>query len=240
MLTFPVAPRLESGRKPQNLTCDGINPRPVGVDRVMRRTLLIVLILAFGVAEADARRRGHRHRPHQAYPVERYAPPVVPGARYRSPPARHSAAPPGRFESPQRAQDDAARLVPPGWQLQPPDPNWNGRRYLSPDGTASVAYYSSPTDQEPIAAHMKAIAFVDGEEITYLRGERDWIVVSGLKGDRIFYRKAALACGGKSWHHLAFEYPAAAKRNMDGLVTHVARALDDYENYGCEPPQSSR
>jgi hypothetical protein len=205
----------------------------------MQRTILIVLILAFGVVEADARRRGHRSP--RAYPaVERYAPAVVPGARYRSPSARYGAAPTGRYESPRRTQDDASRLVPPGWQLQPPDPNWNGRRYLSPDGTASVAYYSAPTDQEPIAAHMKAIAFVDGEEITYLRGERDWIVVSSLKGDRIFYRKAALACGRKSWHHLAFEYPAEAKRNMDGLVTNVARALDDYENYGCEPALSSR
>src|SRR5436190_5653853 len=140
----------------------------------MRRTLLIVLILAFGVAEADARRRGHRHRHHSDDAIERYAPPVVPEAGYRSP-ERYGASPPSRYASTRRTQADAARLIPPGWQLQPPDPNWKGRRYLSPDGAASVAFYVSPTDQEPIAAHMKVLAFVDGEEITYLRGERDRI-----------------------------------------------------------------
>jgi hypothetical protein len=205
----------------------------------MRTALLVILILAFGLSEADARRRKHRH--HHYYTIERHAlPPTEEGRRYEPPPEIYGAVPRGRYDLPRRARDDASRLVPPGWQLQPPDPNWNGRRYVSPDGSAWVAFYSTPADKEPIAGHMKAIAFMDGEEITFLRGERDWIVVSGLKGERIFYRKAALACGGKTWHNMAFEYPAAAKRSMDGLVTSVARALDDYENAGCEPPVSSR
>jgi hypothetical protein len=45
---------------------------------------------------------------------------------------------------------------------------------------------------------MKAVAFADGEQITHLRGERSWIEVSGFKGDRIFYRKAIVVCGGNS------------------------------------------
>jgi hypothetical protein len=205
----------------------------------MRRTLLVILILAFGILEAEARRRGHHHH-YRSYDVERYEPAAMPRARYRSPTVGYGAGPRERAESPRPRQDDAGRLVPPSWQLQPPDPNWSGRRYLSPDGTASVAFYSAAADQEPIAAHMKAVAFADGEEVNYLRAEREWIVVSGLKGERIFYRKAALACGGKSWHHVAFEYPVAAKRSMDGLVTFVSRALDDYENSGCDAPVSSR
>lgn len=193
---------------------------------------MIILILAFGIVEADARR--HRHRHYSNYAIERYAPPIGSGPRYRSPSIGYRASPPGRYESRWRTQNDAAGLIPPGWQLQPPDPGWKGRRYQSPDGTASVAFYSASADQEPIAAHMKAVAFVDGEQVTYLRSEHDWIAVSGFKGDRIFYRKAALACGGKTWRHVAFEYPAEKKQSMDGLVTHVARALDDYENYGCD------
>ena len=64
---------------------------------------------------------------------------------------------------------------------------------------------------EPITSHMQSVAFAEGGTVTYLRGERDWIVVSGTKGDRIFYRKAVIACGGKVWHHVAFEYPVALK-----------------------------
>lgn len=206
---------------------------------IMRTTFLIVLILAFGIAEADARRHHHHHRHYSHYAIERYAPPSMPGSRYSPPSVRYGAPPPRRDESRLRTQTDAAWLIPPGWQLQPPDPDWKGRRYQSPDGIASVAFYSTAVGHEPIAAHMKAIAFVDGEQITYLRSERDWIAVSGLKGYRMFYRKAALACGGKTWHHVAFEYPAENKSSMDGLVTHVARALDDYENFDCDPALSA-
>jgi hypothetical protein len=34
------------------------------------------------------------------------------------------------------------------------------------------------------------------ERITYERQGQTWIVASGYHGDRIFYRKAMLACGG--------------------------------------------
>ena len=139
-----------------------------------------------------------------------------------------------------RTQQAPVPLIPAGWQLQPADPDWKGKRYVSPDGAASVALYTALTEQEPIPAHKKAFAFVEGEELTFLQSERDWIVVSGLKGDRMFYRKAALACGGRSWHHVAFEYPAEAKRSMEGVVTDTVRALDDYENTGCDPTVSSR
>ena len=58
---------------------------------------------------------------------------------------------------------------------------------------------------EPVAAHMDTVATQQGEGVTYLRRERDWLAVSGLKGGRIFYRKAVIACGGNMWHHIAFE-----------------------------------
>src|SRR5262249_9537692 len=88
-------------------------------------------------------------------------------------------------------------MVPPNWELQAPDSNWKGNRFLSPDGSSWLTAYASLTTTEPIASHMQSIAFAEGETVTYLRGERDWIAVSGMKGNRIFYRKAVIACGGK-------------------------------------------
>jgi hypothetical protein len=41
------------------------------------------------------------------------------------------------------------------------------------------------TATEPITSHMQSVAFAEGETVTYLRGERDWIVVSGTKGDAV-------------------------------------------------------
>ena len=86
---------------------------------------------------------------------------------------------------------------------------------------------------------MQSVAFAEGETLTYLRGERDWIAVSGSKGDRIFYRKAIITCGGKAWHHIAFEYPIALKREMDPYVTRAAFIVNQAENDGCENATSS-
>jgi hypothetical protein len=208
----------------------------------MRRLLLVVLILAFGIDSADARRRKHRYR---SYPPVYMIPPQVPAAAMPAmrdfDPRRMQPAPSApRRDGPLRyAYGNPAELVPPDWRLQAPDPNWKGRRFMSPDATAWLAIYAIPVGDRPVAEHMQTLAFVEGEEITYLRGERTWIAVSGNKGDRIFYRKAVLACAGKRWHHVAFEYPAAAKRSLDEFVNRAAEAVHDSQNDGCETPVSS-
>ena len=65
---------------------------------------------------------------------------------------------------------------------------------------------------------MQSVAFTEGETLTYLQGQRDWIVVSGIKDDRIFYRKATIACDGKVWHHIAFEYPSRQRQDDSSFV----------------------
>ncbi|MGB9042658.1 MAG: hypothetical protein WCC81_09315, partial [Pseudolabrys sp.] len=37
--------------------------------------------------------------------------------------------------------DTTALWLPPDWQRQPADPNWQGERFLSPDGMASFSAY---------------------------------------------------------------------------------------------------
>ena len=100
-----------------------------------------------------------------------------------------------------------------------------GEGFVSPDGSSWFAAYSSPVASEPVAAHMNRVTTQDGEAITYIRREPDWLAVSGLKGSRIFYRKAVIACGGKIWHHIAFkDLPAVRKRQMDPFVVRASRA----------------
>src|SRR6188472_359744 len=115
----------------------------------MPRILLISLLAVLVWTPADARWRHHHHYHH----------------------------------GPKTAQHDSAQqsrmLVPPGWQRQTADPNWPVERYLSPDGTGSFSAYITPVAQEPIAQHMKTVAFVDGEQITRLRGKKSWFEVSG-------------------------------------------------------------
>jgi hypothetical protein len=112
------------------------------------------------------------------------------------------------------------------------------QREHPPEGLASFDFYTTAADNQPITEHMKSFAFGDGDEITSLAGERTWIAASGFKGDRLFYRKAALACGGDRWHHIAFEYPANAKRSMQDFVRRAVEMLDSSQNAGCDTPLS--
>jgi len=135
-----------------------------------------------------------------------------------------------RSSDPQRQGIPA--VLPPDWILQPPDPNWHGKRLTSPDGRASLAI-SEDLASTDIAAYMRSVAERDGERVTYQRRGQSWIVVSGFKGDHIFYRKAMLACGNRSWHHISFDYPAAETRAYDRFVTRTEKALAAHRNDGC-------
>ncbi len=130
-------------------------------------------------------------------------------------------------------------MIPPDWKKQPSDQTaLDGARFVSPDGSASFDFYTTAAHNEPIANHMKGFAFGDGDEITSLAGERTWIAASGFKGDRLFYRKAALACGGDRWHHIAFDYPISARRSMQDFIKRAVEKLDSGENEGCATPLS--
>ncbi len=139
-----------------------------------------------------------------------------------------------RSSDPQRQGIPA--VLPPDWILQPPDPNWHGKRLTSPDGRASLAI-SEDLASTDIAAYMRSVAERDGERVTYQRRGQSWIVVSGFKGDHIFYRKAMLACGNRSWHHISFDYPAAETRAYDRFVTRTEKALAAHRQDGCPPPR---
>jgi len=192
----------------------------------MRKVLLVACALLVSVTSSEARhRRWHWHGHYVGAAPYAYGFATSEDSLRRRRSWRGSANP--------------ADMVPPNWQLQPPDPNWNGKRFLSPDGSSSLAVYAFSTASEPIASHMQSVAFAKDEMPTYLRGERNWIVVSGTKGDRIFYRKATIACGGKAWHHIAFEYPIALKREMDLFVMRAATIIDQAENDGCESATTS-
>jgi len=186
----------------------------------MGRILLIALLLALTVSDADARRRHHRHW--RDAPVMM----IAPGPAMGMPREMRG------YDTPREGHASSG-FIPADWKLQPEDPNFSGRRYMAPDGSAWLALYSAPVDKDKVAAHLKDVAFAEGEEVTYIRGARDWLAVSGLKGDRVYYRKAALACGGTTWRHIAFEYPAEQKPALDRVVERAAQAFDRLAEESC-------
>ena len=189
----------------------------------MRATPLIVCVLLLNAQSADAR-HFHFHWRHWGHVRALPAPSLDPSALPESRSERASTRVLGR------------RFPPPDWQLQPVDRDQKGRRYLAPNGEASLTFYASPADQETESAHLKSVAFADGEQMLSLAGNRDELLVTSTKGDRMFVRKARLACGGQEWHHVALEFPARARSGYALVVAQAVRTLDLVDGDGCMHP----
>jgi hypothetical protein len=117
--------------------------------------------------------------------------------------------------------------------LQPVDPKEKGRRYQSPDGAASLVFYASPAGRESASEHFKLVAFVDREDVLKLAGTQGELLVTGTRNERMFVRKARLACDGHEWHHVAVEFPINAQREYARVGEQAVRALDLADDDGC-------
>jgi hypothetical protein len=116
--------------------------------------------------------------------------------------------------------------VPADWTSDPPPDNGDGLRFRSPDGRASIAVYGRLNMSDTVEEAMKDYEEPGKDEtITYRHRERRALVVSGIRGDTIFYSRHLLSCRDEIWNSVHLEYPAAEKEAYDALVTHVARSL---------------
>ena len=116
-------------------------------------------------------------------------------------------------------------IVPPGWTSEPVQSGHMIIRYVSPDRRAVLTLRDMPGGQ-PVSALLHR----GGESVTYRQRGRSWTVVSGYRGDQIYYRRANLACGGQRWHLIELNYPAAEKRAMDATVTYISHRLGRYRD----------
>jgi hypothetical protein len=185
----------------------------------MRAFLVIIITLTIIAETADAgKRRHHRHHGHS----NAYSETELLGASRGD-----------RFAGRAERRSNIAALIPRDWQLERGDVSRPSNRFVSPGGAAWLAFYARSAEDETREERFKAVAFAGDEEITSLRGERDWLAVSGVRGEQIFYRNVVLACGERQWRHIAFEYPAKEKRKFDQLVSRMSRALDRAREEEC-------
>jgi hypothetical protein len=121
-------------------------------------------------------------------------------------------------------------LVPPGWTQELADAATKTRRFRSPDGHSFFKSNQTPAEANNLRSQMEALTIQPGEQITYLRRADTWMVTSGYRGNRIFYRKSNLACGGRAWHNIELLYPREQKRQMDQTVTYISHSVTKYRN----------
>jgi hypothetical protein len=188
----------------------------------MRRIILVFVIVAIGSGSAEAR-RFHFHHYGWGHIARNL---VIPPPSYRE-----------QSFSRRRALRSYAQDFPPtDWQLQRPDPNWEGRRYVSPAGDASLAFYASSVAQQSFQEHVNAVAFADGEQVLSLNADRRGLLVTGTKDAHIFLRQARLACGDRQWHHIALDFPANEQRSYMTLIAKAMRVLAMADTGGCDTP----
>jgi serine/threonine-protein kinase len=140
-----------------------------------------------------------------------------------------SAAPPPAFAESWRSYHNdrfgQTAAYPADWNMEPEPANDDGRRFTSPDAKAFVTIsggfaLDSPAEEMARRAEPEA-----GETVTYSAKGANWIVRSGTRGDRVFYRKSLLSCGGQVWNTLELDYPADEKQKYDKLAAHMAASL---------------
>lgn len=112
---------------------------------------------------------------------------------------------------------------------QMPEPeNGDGLEWHSADG-ASVACYGSynALDAAPESlVEEEKTSPAPGEKVTYSKTGKNWAVLSGTKGDNIFYERSMF--GKEDVLHTVFiQYPAALKAKYDPLVGAIAASLHE-------------
>src|SRR5262249_27768499 len=120
---------------------------------------------------------------------------------------------------------------------QPADPSLREHQYVSPQGDASIAFSSRSAEERSPDEYLRSLAFVEGEDVTYLRRERDWLVAFGVKDDKHegqFFWKVVLSCEGRQWRHLMVEYPVTVRATLERLIDDLSEVMDFTKNSGCD------
>jgi serine/threonine-protein kinase len=115
------------------------------------------------------------------------------------------------------------------FKAEPPPDNDDGRRFKSADGAEFAVFASYGALDFDLAGYQKYILekLGPGKAVTYQAHSDDWFVISGTKGDDIFYERYMLSHGKEMGFVEGFvmSYPAVLKRTYDPIVTRMAKSF---------------
>ena len=111
---------------------------------------------------------------------------------------------------------------PAGWTAGDEAENGDGR-VLTTDGGVSLTVYGTNSTASLAQVHKAALASAEaaGVVVSYQTSTANRSVVSGIKGNTVYYSSAW--CGKGSCNYLTFAYPTAAKATIDPLVTTITQ-----------------
>lgn len=121
------------------------------------------------------------------------------------------------------------RLDYPGslFTLEPLDIEEDFRRFSGPDAQTHFRVRGvDNTDRlSPSEIKAKYLEAELPEDIVYERTKSDFLVLSGYRGDSIFYTKVAVSPDQRAICILMITYPRSAKQRLDAVVTRMSRSF---------------
>jgi hypothetical protein len=115
-----------------------------------------------------------------------------------------------------------ARALFPSHLFSPAEPEAGepGVAFLSGDGHARLAFaaWKNSARLTPGAYKKTMLRKGDYSVLTYQPRGRNWFVLSGYRGDKIYYQKVIYSCRGSVISAFAISYPTAQRTLFDPVV----------------------
>jgi hypothetical protein len=95
------------------------------------------------------------------------------------------------------------------------------KSFLSPDGKAKLVVSGADNDENfTLAAYRATILndFGGYDRLDYSPKGQSWFVLSGYRGDNIYYQKVIFSCRGRIINALSITFPADEKPRYEGLI----------------------
>jgi hypothetical protein len=114
--------------------------------------------------------------------------------------------------------------VPPGFVMQPPPANDDGRTFKAADGAVlRVFAHANAFDDTPASYARRRLGYGGIVKVTLRKATATWAVISGTQGSLIVYEKYLFK--DNFIHHMTIEYPASHRSIYDPIVARLAASL---------------
>jgi hypothetical protein len=104
---------------------------------------------------------------------------------------------------------------------QPPSDKGDGQTFQTADGKAKIVVYGTINDERfTPAQYRKTILqqFEGYNQMDYNPQGKTWFVLSGFRGDTIYYQKVMFSCGDRVINALSITFPRNEKKFYEGLI----------------------
>ena len=121
---------------------------------------------------------------------------------------------------------------PPQFRAEPPPANGDGRNFAAADGAhfSVSGELNNPGDKErtipEFEAYLRSVSGgSDYAHVTYRFANAESLVLSGFRGDQVFYEKYILSQHGQVINAFVVIYPTRAKALYDPIVARMSKSF---------------